>query len=111
MPILTSQMKKQPPSIIRQMWHCVVLQLLMAALITACLVTISLVLLHSVETSNESLHRALPTIRQHLQEEQDPVKLRQKANGLLEGLVSDGEIQESILQMAVKMSVGFGLCL
>jgi hypothetical protein len=109
MQALLSEMKKRKPSIASQMWWCFAIQLWMAILITSASVFASTVLLHAVKETNKALTERLPSIRQHLKEEQDPGKLRQEASGLLDEMVNDSKFQESIFQFAVKMSLVFGL--
>jgi len=105
-------MKKQKPSLVRNMWLCFASQIVMAICITTTCVFASVVCLHSAEEDSQSFARRLPAIRQHLQAEQDPDKLRREANGLLDMAVSDAESREWGLRFMVKTSAifGFGLC-
>jgi len=80
-------------------------------MVTAFYVGMSLFLLHLTEASNQRLTRGLPTIRQRLQEEQDPVKLRQMANGLLDLDTEGNENQEMTLHLLVGSATVLGLLL
>ena len=93
------------------MWICFACQLVIAICITTTSLVASLTCLHLAEQSNQSFGRHLPAIRQHLQAEQNPDKLRHEASGFLDWVVRDAEYQEWELRFVVKMSVvvGFGL--
>jgi len=85
-------------------------QIVLAICLTVSLLTLTLVLLHVQEKSNQDTARLLPRIRQELQDKQDPAKLREEANLFLDQTVEEGIERESALRFLVKMSaeIGFG---
>jgi cell division protein FtsX len=99
------------PSLARRMWLVFAVQLAMTISITTACITATVVMLHAIETTNQGQFQRMPFIQQHLQKEQDPVKLRQETSELWDLVAKNGESQESDLRFLIKIFAMFGVAL
>jgi hypothetical protein len=100
---------KENPSLVRQMWLLFAGQVVLAGCITATSLAAALTMLHVEQTTKQENARLLPAIRLHLQNEQDPIKLRREANGLLDEISSDAAFQEWSLRFLIKILALYGV--